>query len=84
MQNFLAMFTLNRNYPDRHSDQLLERTFKVQETEARILLTERIWSRKSEYYYRMIEPLLNGNQRIATVKRILNGWIKSNIPIYEE
>ena len=64
--------------------RLLERTLKVQETVARLLLTERIWSRKSEYYYRMVEPLLNRNQRIATVKRILNEWIKSNIPIFEE
>ena len=52
--------------------RLLERTLKVQETEARILLTEKIWSRKSEYYFRMIEPLLNGNHWISTVKRTLS------------
>ena len=40
--------------------RLLQRTLRVQESEARLLLTENIWSRKAEYYFRKVEPILGG------------------------
>ena len=64
--------------------RLLQRTFKIQESEARLLLREKIWSRKAEFYFRKVEPIISGIVRISTVKKLLRQWIKSNIPIYAE
>ena len=33
----------------------------AQNTEARIQLTERIWSRKAEFYYRRVKYIIGGN-----------------------
>ena len=79
--SIILWWKINNNlYPVR----LLERMLVVQNTEARIQLTERIWSRKAEFHYRMVEPILGGNQKISTVKRLLKKWILNNIPIFEE
>ena len=64
--------------------RLLQRTFKIQESEARLLLTEKIWSRKAEFYFRKVEPIIGGIVSISTVKTLLRQWIKFNIPIYAE
>ena len=53
-------------------------------SEARINLTERIWSRKVEYNYRQIEPLCGNVVKVSGFKKILCEWVKSHIPIYEE
>ena len=44
---------------------LLRRIENSQETEARLLLTERIWSRKAEFFYRKVEPLLREVVKIS-------------------
>ena len=51
--------------------RLLQRTLKIQESEARLLLTEKVWSRKAEFYFRKVEPIISGIVRIATVKKLL-------------
>ena len=51
---------------------------------ARILLTERVWSRTRERYYRMVENLCTGVYKISIIKKILCEWIKPNIPLYED
>ena len=79
--SIILWWKINNNlYPVR----LLERMLVVQNTEARIQLTERIWSRKAEFHYRMVEQILGSNKKISTVKRLLKKWILNNIPIFEE
>ena len=68
----------------KEPERLIRRLNISSSTEARILLTDRVWSRKSEYYYRQVEPLCVGLVRLSQFKRTLSEWIRSNIPIYEE
>ena len=65
-------------------DRLLWRLNISASSEARINLTERIWSRKAEFFFRQVEPLCGGTVRISQFKRILCEWTKSHIPIHEE
>ena len=65
-------------------DRLLRRMKIREEAVARLLMTERIWSRMAERCFRRIENELNGVLRISEAKTILRKWIKSEIPLYEE
>ena len=56
----------------------------AEETVARLLITERIWSRTAERFFRRIENKLSGVLRISEAKTILRNWIKSEVPLYEE
>ena len=64
--------------------RLITRINIARETEARIQLTERIWSRTSERLFRRVENYLIGVTKISSAKNILRKWVKSNIPISEE
>ena len=65
-------------------DRLIRRINISQGSVARILLTERVWSRKAEHFYRQVEPLCVGVTRISQFKKILCEWVKTNIPIHED
>ena len=65
-------------------DRLLRRMKMVEDTVARLTITERIWSRTAERFFRRVENLLSGVQRISEAKTVLRNWIKSNIPLNEE
>ena len=68
------------NVPDR-----LVRRIKIsEETEARLVLTEHVWSRVMERYFRQVETLCVGVTKVSAIKRILVEWIKSNVPLSEE
>ena len=56
----------------------------VEETEARLLITERIWSRTSVKVFREVEHLLLGVLRISEAKNVLRKWIKSNVSLSKE
>ena len=56
----------------------------AEDMEARLLITERVWSRTVERFFRKVEHLLEGVQRISEAKNILRKWIKSNVPLSEE
>ena len=56
----------------------------AEETEARLLIAERIWSRTSVRFFRSVEHVLEGIMRISEAKNVLRKWIKSNIPLSEE
>ena len=65
-------------------DRLLRRMKIAEETVARLLITERIWSRTAERFFRRIENKLSGVLRISEAKTILRNWIKSDVPLNEE
>ena len=65
-------------------ERLLRRIQMAEETEARLLITERIWSRTSVRFFRSVEHMLEGIMRISEAKNVLRKWIKSNIPLSEE
>ena len=65
-------------------DRLVRRIKILEESEARIQLTVRVWSITAERFYRRVENLCNGVTRISLIKKILCEWVKSNIPLYEE
>ena len=52
-------------------DRLVRRITKSEGSEARIQLTERVWSRTAERFYRRVENLCNGVTRISLIKKIL-------------
>ena len=52
--------------------------------EARLTITERVWSRTAVKFYRMVEHLLEGVQRVSEAKSILRKWVKSNVPLSEK
>ena len=56
----------------------------AEETVARLMITERIWSRTAERFFRRVEHLLIGVERISEAKSILRKWIKSKIQLSEE
>ena len=64
-------------------ERLLRRIKMAEETEARLLITERIWSRTSVKFFRDVEHLLSGVLRISEAKNVLRKWIKSNVPLSE-
>ena len=51
---------------------------------ARLQITERIWSRTAERFFRKVENQLSGVLRILEAKTIIRNWIKSNVPLNEE
>ena len=65
-------------------DRLLRRMKIAEDTVARLMITERIWSRTAERFFRRVENKLSGVQRISEAKTVLRNWIKSNIPLNEE
>ena len=65
-------------------DRLMRRMRMAEETVARLMITEQIWSRTAERFFRRVEHLLIGVQRISEAKSILRKWIKSNIQLSEE
>ena len=69
---------------NRKPDRLTRRIAKSSDSMARLLLTERTWSRTSDRFFRHIEGELSEATKISETKGILRRWIKSNIPIYEE
>ena len=71
---------LNNSKPER----LVRRLNISEDTIARIYLTERVWSRIAERYYRMVENSCIGVTRVSSIKRILCQWIKSKIPLHED
>ena len=64
--------------------RLITRINIARETEARIQLTERIWSRTSERLFRRVKNYLIGVTKISSAKNILRKWVKTNIPISED
>ena len=56
----------------------------VEDTTARLLITERVWSRTAERFFKKVEHLLEGVQRISEAKNVLRKWIKTNIPLSAE
>ena len=67
------------NKPER----LVYHVQKSEETLARILLTERIWTRTTERYYNQVDYICRGVTKISSVKNIFRTWVKDNIPIKE-
>ena len=65
-------------------DRLVRRMKLAEEKEARLLITERIWLRISERYFRKVEHSLEGVLRISEAKNILKKWVKTNVPLSEE
>ena len=65
-------------------DRLVRRLKSAEDTVARLLITERIWSRTAERYFRRVENELNGVQKISEAKTVLRNWIKTTLPIHEE
>ena len=65
-------------------DRLLRRMKIAEEMVARLLITERIWSRMAERFFRRVENKLSGVLRISEAKTILRNWIKSEVPLNEE
>ena len=56
----------------------------AEDTVARLLITERIWSRTAERFFRKVEYLLAGVQRISEAKNVLRKWIKKYVPLSEQ
>ena len=63
--------------------RLLRRIRMAEYTEARLSITDRVWSRTAVRFYRMVEHLLEGVQRVSEAKNILRKWVKSNVPLNE-
>ena len=64
--------------------RLLRRIKSADDTVARLLITERIWSRTAERFYRKVEYLLEGVHRVSEAKTILRKWIKKYVPLSEQ
>ena len=65
-------------------ERLLRRIKMAEDTVARLLITERIWSRTAERFFRKVEHLLAGVQRISEAKNVLRKWIKTNVPLSKQ
>ena len=62
----------------------LQRSLETnQNSEAKLLLTERIWSRKAEIFYNKVETHL-GVSEIFSLKEILGSLAKKSIKIYKD
>ena len=64
--------------------RLVRRMKLAEEKEARLLITERVWSRIAERFFRKVEHSLEGVLRISEAKNILKKWVKTNVPLSEE
>ena len=69
---------------NRKPDRLVRRLKSSEETIARLQITERIWSRTADRFFRMVENQLSGATKISEAKCILRNWIKSNVPLCED
>ena len=65
-------------------DRLVRRLIIAEDTVARLQITERIWSRTAERFFRKVKNQLSGVLRISEAKTIIRNWIKSNVPLNEE
>ena len=65
-------------------DRLARRLITAEDTVARLQITERIWSRTAERFFRKVENQISGVLKISEAKTIIRNWIKSNVPLYEE
>ena len=63
--------------------RLLRRIRMAEHAEARLSITDRVWSRTAVRFYKMVEHLLEGVQRVSEAKNILRKWVKSNVPLKE-
>ena len=63
--------------------RLVCRILKTEDSMAKMLLTEGIWTRTTERHYRLVESKCIGVTKISSVKRIFSDWVKFNIPIRE-
>ena len=65
-------------------DRLVRRLKTAKDTVARLQITERIWSRTAERFFRKVENQISGALKISEGKTIIRNWIKSNVPLHEE
>ena len=65
-------------------ERLVRRHLISTDSEARINLTERVWSRKSEFYFRKMEQHCSGVTKIFQFKKSIREWIVSNVPLHKE
>ena len=65
-------------------ERLLRRIKIAEDTVARLMITERIWSRTAERFFQRVENKLSRVLRISEAKTMLRNWIKSNVPLNEE
>ena len=65
-------------------DRLQRRLKTAEDTFARLQITERIWSRTAERYFRRVENQLSGVLKISEAKTIIRTWIKTTLPLHEE
>ena len=63
--------------------RLVDRIQNIEDSMARMLLTDRIWSRTTEINYRLVKNKCLGVNKISCVKRFFCEWVKSNVPIRE-
>ena len=65
-------------------ERLVRRIKAAEDTMARLLITDRIWSRTAQRFYRKVECLLDGVHRISEAKTVLRKWIKMYVPLSEQ
>ena len=65
-------------------DRLVRRLKTAEDTIARLQITERIWSRTAERFFRKVENQISGALNISEAKTIIRNLIKSNVPLHEE
>ena len=80
---YYALFLWWKTHHSKKPARLLQRTLRIQKSEARLFLTERIWSRTTERHYKFVENKCTGVTKISNIKMILSDWVKANIPIKE-
>ena len=68
----------------RTPERMIRRLNTSENSFARLLIRERVWSRIADRYYRMVEISLQNISKISVAKRILSEWVKTNVPIAEE
>ena len=64
--------------------RLVRRMKLAEEKKARLLITDRVWSRIAERFFKKVEQSLEGVQKISEAKNILKKWVKTNVPLSEE
>ena len=69
---------------NRGPSRLIGRLDNLDNSQARLLLTKRVWSQKAEEVFGQITPICSGAVRISQLKRTLSEWVKANVPVYEE
>ena len=65
-------------------DRLVRRLKTAEDTVARLQITERIWSRTAERFFRKVENQISGVLKISEAKTIIRNWIKTTVPLHEE